>query len=345
MPPVAMDGMHLAPRSSRVDKNGEAYTKDANSTTASPKMAKPFVSIVMPVFNAAAYVKETIDSALEQTYRDIEIIAVDDGSSDGSLALLRSYEPRIKVLNQVNCGQGRARNRGVELSTGELLAFLDADDLWDPTKVERQVSVLTQHPDALAAYCDHRIIDAKGKVTGPSGALAQPRTSGQLLRNLILGNFIISPSLMMMRRTAFEQVGGFDESLRQNDDYDLWMRVAANGPILYMLDTLVSYRRHGRNLYVGESLESHLGVLRSLMNIRPYVERGKSASLRAALHQATYSEVMSIAWHYGLKGQHGQAIRRYIDAARTNPLSLEPILGMMKSILRYLSGLTSSGYK
>ena len=345
MSPVAMDGMYRALRTSRVDKNGEAYTEEANSTAASPKMANSLVSIVIPVFNAAAYMKQTLESALEQTYRNIEIVAVDDGSSDGSLALLRSYEPRIKVLSQANRGVSLARNRGVRESSGDFLAFLDADDVWDPTKVERQVSVLTQHPGALAVYCDHRIIDAEGNITGPSGALAQPRTSGQLLRNLILSNFIISPSLVMLRRAAFEQVGGFDESVRAAEDYDLWMRIAASGPILYMLDTLVSYRRHGRNKYAGESLESHLGALRSLMNIRPYVERGKSASLRAALHQATYSEVMSIAWHYGLKGQHGQAIRRYIDAARTNPLSLAPILGMLSSILRYLRGLTSFGYK
>ena len=264
---------------------------------------------------------------------------------DGGIALLQSYGPRIKLLNQVNCGPAVARNRGVKQSFGEFIAFLDADDLWDPTKVARQVSVLTEHKAALAVYCDHRIIDAEGKVTGPSGALAHPRTSGQLLRNLILGNFIISPSLMMMRRTAFEQVGGFDETLRQAEDYDLWMRVAANGPILYMLDTMVSYRRHGQNLYGGESLESHLGALRSLMNIWPYVEHRENASLRALLHQATYSEVMAVAWHFGLRGQHRQAIRRYFHAARMNPASLKPMLGMSRSILRYLRDLTPFKYR
>ena len=343
-PPVTT-GIHHALPSSRVEENGEAYTGAANSTSALRKMANPCVSVVIPVFNAAAYVKETIDSALKQTYQHIEIVVVDDGSSDGSLALLRSYEPRIKVLSQANGGVSVARNRGVRESSGDILAFLDADDLWDPAKIERQISVLTRYPGALAVYCDHRIIDAEGNITGPSGALAQPRTSGQLLRNLLLGNFIISPSLMILRRTAFQQVGGFDESMRVTGDYDLWMRIAATGPILYMLDTLVSYRRHGRNMFTGESLELHLDTLRSLAKIRPYVERSKNASLREVLHQAKYNKLMSIAWHHDLKGQHGQAIRRYIDAVRANPLSIAPILGVSKSILRYLRGLTSFGYR
>ena len=150
---------------------------------------------------------------------------------------------------------------------------------------------------------------------------------------------------MILRRTAFQQVGGFDESMRVTGDYDLWMRIAATGPILYMLDTLVSYRRHGRNMFTGESLELHLDTLRSLAKIRPYVERSKNASLREVLHQAKYNKLMSIAWHHDLKGQHGQAIRRYIDAVRANPLSIAPILGVSKSILRYLRGLTSFGYR
>lgn len=214
-------------------------------------MTQSLISVVIPVYNGSSYLRACIDSVLNQTYPRVEIVAVNDGSKDNSMEILKSYGDRILVIDQVNSGPAIARNNGVKASHGELVAFLDQDDVWDDIKLERQAALLNHHSDALATYCDHRSINEHGEVTGPTGALNYPRTSGQILEHLIRGNFILSASLVMLRRSAFDAAGGLDASQPHwADDYDLWMRIAACGAFLYQIETLAEYRRHSSNTSV-----------------------------------------------------------------------------------------------
>ena len=141
-------------------------------------MTQSLISVVIPVYNGSRHLRTCINSALNQTYPMVEIVAVNDGSSDNSMEILKSYGDRIRVIDQANSGPAIARNNGVKTCHGELVAFLDQDDVWDNIKLERQAALLMHHSEALATYCDHRGIDEHGVVTSPTGALYHPRASG-----------------------------------------------------------------------------------------------------------------------------------------------------------------------
>jgi glycosyltransferase involved in cell wall biosynthesis len=295
-------------------------------------MTHALISVIIPVYNGNQYLHACIDSALDQTYPQIEIIAINDGSTDNSLEILKGYGNRIQIIDQANSGVATARNTGVKASRGELLAFLDQDDVWDTTKLERQAVLLEQHGAALATYCDHRGIDEHGKVTSPSGAVYDPRASGQILEYLIRGNFILSASLVMLRRSAFDAAGGFDASQPHwSDDYDLWMRIAAQGAILYQLETLVGYRRHSNNTS-GSAFEMQVGNAHSLRNLESHLDRVKHAKILPQLREARYRSTLGTAWHYRRQGRRKDAIKAYRAAIALRPTSLSAWTGLMRTL-------------
>ena len=287
-------------------------------------MTRPLVSVIIPVYNAEKYLMSTINSVLGQTYEPLEIIAVNDGSKDKSLEILQSYGRQIKVIDQTNSGQAAARNRGVAHSRGELVAFLDHDDIWDSQKTERQVATLLNYPTAVGVYCDHRNIDGKGQITGRTGAVKHPRFSGNIFLHLIRGNCIITASLVIVRRHNFLAAGGFDETQPSSvDDWQLWMALAAQGPFLYMLETLVSYRRHDNNLSahnLGYSIEA--GRLHALRAIRPLVEAEGNSRLMSVYLETMYESNLSMAWHCQLRGERIAALRNYFACLKVKPHAL-----------------------
>lgn len=296
-------------------------------------MPPPLISVVIPIYNGSRYLQACIDSALNQTYPQVEIVAVNDGSKDNSMEILKSYGERIRVIDQPNSGQAIARNNGVKASHGELIAFLDQDDVWDDIKLERQATLMRHHSDALATYCDHRSIDEHGAVTGPSGALHCPRASGQILEHLIRGNFIWSASLVMLRRSAFDVSGGFDASQPHwSDDYDLWMRIAARGAFLYQIETLVGYRRHSSNTS-GSALEMEAGNSHALRNLEMHLNSEQLQKLRPLLCERRYQSTLSTAWHYRLQGRRKKAISTYRSAIALRPSSLPAWAGLVRALL------------
>lgn len=296
-------------------------------------MTPPLISVVVPVYNGSPYLRQCIDSALHQTYPQVEVIAVNDGSKDNSMEILKSYGDRIRVIDQANSGPAIARNTGVQASHGELVAFLDQDDVWDDIKLERQAALLQHHGAAIAAYCDHRGIDEHGTVTSPSGALYYPRASGQILEHLIRGNFILSASLVMLRRSAFDAAGGFDAGQPHwADDYDLWLRIAAQGAFLYQIETLAGYRRHSSNTS-GSPLEMQAGNAHALRNFELHMNKEKHQALLPLLHEARYRNTLGTAWHYRLQGRRKQAINTYRAAIALRPASLSAWAGLMRALL------------
>ncbi len=202
------------------------------------------VTAVIPAFNAERFVFEAVRSILDQTRGDLELVVVDDGSTDGTLALLRSIrDHRLTVVTGPNRGGAAARNRGVSAAgPSDLVAFLDADDLWDPDKLEEQVAYLTRHPDVLAVGSFMRYISSAGRILGETGQTVGEADLGRIAR-AELAPFPIQSSLLA-RRTDFAEVGGFDEVLRFAEDLDLLAKLACRGAVACVPKVLGSYRIH-----------------------------------------------------------------------------------------------------
>lgn len=286
-------------------------------------MKQPLVSVIVPVHNGERFLRESIGSALAQGYPEFEIVVTDDGSTDASPAILRELSADIRVIHQPRQGAAAARNAAIAAARGDLLAFLDCDDRWDANKIERQVLLHQRFPEAVASYCDHRIIDAEGRVTGTTGALAYPRWSGRILRELVQGNCIVSPSVLMARREAVLAAGGFDPTQPAgSDDWQLSMHLAALGPILYLPETLASYRRHDGNTSAAWSHRKSLGDLHALQSIAARVEASDEPRLREIYRSALYKAHLSAGWRHRQAGERGTALRNYLQALRLQPWNL-----------------------
>ncbi len=185
----------------------------------------PLISVIIPAYNAEKTIRETIESVLKQTFQDFEIIVINDGSEDATLEIANSIkDSRLKVFSYPNAKQAASRNRGISHSTGEFLAFLDADDLWTPEKLEAQLKALQDNPQAAVAYSWSNCIDEKGNFLRKA---SQSTTSGDVYAKLLLCDFLDNGSNPLVRRDALEEVGGFDESLPPAEDWDMWIRLAA----------------------------------------------------------------------------------------------------------------------
>ena len=199
----------------------------------------PRVSVIIPTYNRAWVLKEAIDSVLAQDYADFELIVVDDGSTDGTDNVLAGYD-NVTVLEQPNQGVSAARNKGVLHARGTYLAFLDSDDLWLPQKLTAQVGFFRKNPDVVICQTQETWVRNGRRVN--SGKRHQKQSGMFFERSLEL--CLVSPSAVMMEKTFFEQMGGFDESLPACEDYDLWLRINAHHPI-YLIDQPLVVKRGG----------------------------------------------------------------------------------------------------
>ncbi len=201
------------------------------------------VSIVIPAYNAMRYLPETLDNLLKQTYQDFEVIIVNDGSTDNIKDWLTTIsDNRVQLISQENKGNSAARNKGISHAKGEYVAFLDADDLWEPSKLEKQVQVLDNYPQVGLVYTGVANIDPNGI---PTGRILQTELEGNIWKELSKKNFIESSSVAMVRQECFEKVGNFDCNLGSFvEDWDLWLRIAVEYPFKVIKEPLVYYRQH-----------------------------------------------------------------------------------------------------
>ncbi|RLB05643.1 MAG: glycosyltransferase family 2 protein, partial [Deltaproteobacteria bacterium] len=182
----------------------------------------PRVSVIIPTYNRRTLLLEAVESVLAQTYSDFELIVVDDGSTDGTEEAIKRYGSRLIYTYQPHQGVSAARNKGIEIARGELVAFLDSDDLWLPKKLQIQVTFMDQHPEVQLCYTDEIWI-RRGVRVNPKKKHA--KYSGWIYPHC-LPLCIISPSSALVRRGLFAQVGHFDPQLPVCEDYDFWLRVA-----------------------------------------------------------------------------------------------------------------------
>lgn len=205
----------------------------------------PKVSVIIPAYNAVAYLPQTINSVLRQTFTDYEVLIVDDGSSDNTAdwaAQIR--DSRVKLISQPNQGAGAARNTGVKNAQGDCVAFLDADDLWEPTKLAKQVERLDQQPEVGLVHTWITIANPDGSL---SDRTMQTDGEGHIWNQVVVYNPLKCGSTAMVRRRCFEELGYFDQSLKYSEDWDMWIRIARNYAFSVIAEPLTYYRIHPFN--------------------------------------------------------------------------------------------------
>jgi len=210
-------------------------------------MSIPLVSVVIPAYNAEKYLSVTLDSVVSQTFADWELIIVDDGSKDRTeeLVAARLSDKRIKYFYRANGGVSKARNFGMSQATGKYIAFLDADDVWEPIKLEKQVRMLDFDADAKACYSAFSLVDDNLK---PLGINRSERVSNALEDLLLIGNVIGTPSTVVVERKLFTKIGGFDSDLSLCADWEMWVRLATQTDFLLIDRPLIKYRVHDGNM-------------------------------------------------------------------------------------------------
>ena len=204
------------------------------------------VSVVIPTYNYGRFIGEAVESVLAQTLLPVEVIVVDDGSTDETEGVVGSFAERgVRYVRQENAGVCAARNRGVAESSGELIAFLDADDTYEPTKLERQVAKFVEDPEVGLVHCGMREFDSQ---TSETITLHLDGGEDGVAENLLLwdGPVVVGPGgTIVVRRKAFEDVGGFDPRMKVGEDWDFCYRVARKYKVGFVAEPLVNYRSHG----------------------------------------------------------------------------------------------------
>lgn len=231
----------------------------------------PLVSTIIPTYNRAGLVVEAIDSALAQTYPHIEVIVVDDGSTDSTKEVLSRYGDRIQVISQPNAGPAAARNRGVTAAQGEMIAFLDSDDLWLPEKLARQVNLLQRLGDAVSCcLCNINMLRKDRELTSFEVAWLHPTIAEGVWHNpdeILATRFVLFNQGVLIRRQMLREIGGFDESFWLLEDYDLALRLSLCGDWAFIRDPLVIWRERATNRLSDDAARNDLRWKRPLVEI------------------------------------------------------------------------------
>jgi len=300
-------------------KNAEALLAGGQAPMESGRM--PLVSVVIPAYNSAHFISDAIRTVLNQTYRYYEVIVIDDGSSDETAEILKSFAGQIRYMHQGNRGAAAARNAGIKIATGDYICFLDADDLWNPAKLERQVGFMAAHGEVALLFTDAE--EWEGDEIQKASVLAGSMFQAQLLTaapirdafgKLVVQNFIPTSSVMI-RRECLMRAGLFDEDLPNAEDRDLWLRVAADCEIACLPLVLAVWRGHGSNISKRTEL-----ALRS--RIRMW-ERNRSRFPELAT-TATYQRLFAVTYlelgYILLAKGEGREARRWGVASLRNAL-------------------------
>jgi glycosyltransferase involved in cell wall biosynthesis len=291
--------------------------------TGARRVVTPRVSAVIAAYDCARWLRAAVDSALAQDGIDVEVIVVDDGSTDDTPSVLASYGDRIRSVRQPNRGLPAARNVGIAATRSEYVAFLDADDTWEPGKSLAQAAYLDEHPACGLVFCDVWRMDEDGRkiapLLGPHGASIP---TGHVFERLFRGNFILVPGVMA-RRSVVERAGSFDESLRSVEDYDLWLRIAELAEIGFVAEPLACWRDRPGQMSRDRDrmLRCEVEVLEAALARRPDLRR----SLGKRVVRRRFARLHNHAGRHDLRdGRLGPALGKFLDALRRDPLWRKP---------------------
>ncbi len=276
------------------------------------------VSVVIPCYNQANYLADSLRSVFAQTFQDFEVIVVDDGSTDDTAAAARLF-PEVRYFKQAKQGLSAARNTGLRESTGEYLCFLDADDRLLPQALQAGVDCFLQHLDSAFVYGDFRYIDQGGAIQSePKGF----RVERDHFKALLEGNFIAMHATVMYRRDVLESAGGFDTGLGRCEDYDLYLRIAKNFPVREHREVVAEYRQHDENMS-----RDHLAMVKTALFVLHRQKRGLPREMRRAARRGDsawrdyYGPLMLDGWiaEFRTKGADLATLRRLAQIARWCP--------------------------
>jgi len=295
----------------------------------------PRVSIIIPTFNLARYIGRTLESVFAQTYTDYEVIVVDDGSTDDTRQVLARYAGRLQYLYQGNRGVAAARNIALDKATGELIAYLDADDMWYPQKLEKQVDFLDRHEECGVVHSDTAVIDESDRIIYSEFNRQMHRDvpQGQCLMPL-LQRCHIQPLTVMERRDCVEQTGGFDERLRGVDDYMRWILLAIEGVEFgYIDEPLAMYRWRGGQFSSSQTRtywEAFVTMFNLLLKEKGLRSRCGEEAVAIARNRL-YSLRHDLAYLDRAEGRTDQARRRILSLIQQWPLLPELYVELLKS--------------
>lgn len=274
----------------------------------------PRVSVIVSSYNYGRYIGAGLESVRRQTFADFECIVLDDGSTDDSVAVVQRFlnDDRFQLVQQKHGGQSRAKNRGIALARGDFLAFLDADDVWEPTKLARQLALFEERPELGVVFTRRRLIDADGRPR-PGGTAPPPEPTVEAMYRQ---NFICFSSAML-RAGVPEHIGRFDERLGLAIDYDFWLRVARFYPIACVDEPLVRYRVGHVNLSRRQLDRLHVALLimeRFRRQFDAPATLGRGAARQAEAE--TYAHLGVISRGYSAR----TAVGWYARALKADPL-------------------------
>jgi glycosyltransferase involved in cell wall biosynthesis len=207
------------------------------------------IGVVIPTFNSENFVEDALESVLNQTIKELEVVVVDDGSTDSTVSIVKKFGNRVKIIRKENGGPGSARNLGVKSMNQEWIAFLDSDDCWEKSHIETLIASLERMPGAAVSYSGKTWVDSSNSIL--NGELTQKRfPAGWIFSDMIQSNYISSLSCVILSKSIFMDFGGFriDESIHFAEDYELWLRIASKHIIATNAQATVRYRRHDKNI-------------------------------------------------------------------------------------------------
>lgn len=289
----------------------------------------PLVSVVITSYNYGNFLSQALESALSQTIKDLEIVIIDDGSIDNTRQVAEGYisDKRVTYVYQANSGQPRAKNRGIAESSGTYIAFLDADDVWMPTKLEKQIALFVD-TEVGVVYSRRTWIDSEGnELPGNERILRR----GKVLDHIFIDNFICFSS-SVVRRSLFEEAGCFDNTLPMGIDYDLWIRLAARCTFDYVDEPLVKYRTGHANLSknVERRYECAHRIMAKAMN-NPEIRAGMSWWTPRLAFADTWS---NMAYYARKKSDFESAKSYYLKALSEIPLYVNAWKGLLCCLIK-----------
>lgn len=256
------------------------------------------VSVIIPAYNAETTIQETVESVLNQTFSNFELIIINDASTDSTLEIITSIQdPRIKVFSHTNGNAGASRNCGIDRASGSFIAFLDADDIWAPDKLEKQLQALQENPQAAVAYTWVDCIDEFGNFLRHGSHFSY---SGDVLAKLLLTNFLDNGSNPLIRKQALSEVGEFDEVLTNSEDRDMYIRLALRYHFVAVPSPLTFYRITGKTKSYANLFKSEASFLRLIE--KAYLQAPSSLQ---HLKKQSYSNYYNYLIQKALQGYSG----------------------------------------
>ncbi|MFA3790732.1 glycosyltransferase family 2 protein [Aliiglaciecola sp. SL4] len=303
-------------------------------------VTKPYshqVSVIIPAYNASALIKPTLESVVNSTLTDFEVIVIDDGSSDNTFEVASNIDPRIQVIRQKNAGMSASRNKGIELSKGEFIALLDADDIWHPQKLEFQVNALNSNSQFDFCFTEftswHGENNQDFSVSKRSASI-EPSLTGWIYHKMLLTNWAL-PSSVMFRKTAWDKLGSFICEDHQTDDWEYFVRASKTCQFVKLKESFVLYRQISSSLSRRVPEKNATEIMRSTLIKRfGYTSPDGAEVDHKELSRRSYNGHSHFADAHVARGKLSIGLKAFFQLLIKGPNRTKTMLTLLKSIFK-----------